>query len=430
MVPLLYFCKVKTSTLRLVVILATISIVGITITQVYWVRKAFDLNQADFDRQVNTALVGVAQQFFKLNDAPSPANNPVVQVSTNYYAVMLNSDINPNVLEFLLQTEFEKRNIKADFEYGIYDCSQECMVYGKFVSNGAIRRDLDLSNLPKLVNASYYFGVRFPGRELQLVNQMGIWTFSSLVLLVVIIFFAYALFVIFRQRRLSEIQKDFINNMTHEFKTPLSTISLSAEVLRQQAHNPQPDRMLNYTSIIEQETNRMRQHLERMLQVARLDRTDIELKKEIINMHDLIRETVTSMQPILNGKNVSVVFHFESEQANVAGDRHHLTNIIFNLLDNALKYTIVQPEVDISTSAHGKGMVVQIKDNGIGISEEHQKKVFQKFYRVPTGNVHTVKGFGLGLSYVKQVVEAHNGTVSMASELNKGSLVTIYLPTV
>lgn len=430
MVPLLYFCNVKTSTLRIVVILAALSIVGITITQVYWVRKAFDLNQADFDRQVNTALLGVAQQFFKLNDTPSPANNPVVQVSTNYYAVLLNSDINPNVLEFLLQTEFEKRNIKADFEYGIYDCSQECMVYGKFVSNGAIKRDLDLSNLPKLANTSYYFGVRFPDRELQLVNQMGIWTFSSLVLLVVIIFFAYALFVIFRQRRLSEIQKDFINNMTHEFKTPLSTIALSAEVLRQQAYQPQPDRMLNYTSIIEQETNRMRQHLERMLQIARLDKADIQLKREAIDIHELIKDTVTSMQPILNEKNSSVVFSFESKQATVSGDRHHLTNIIFNVLDNAIKYTFVQPEVTITTATQGKGMVLQIKDNGIGISSEHQKKVFQKFYRVPTGNVHTVKGFGLGLSYVKQVVEAHNGTVSMISELNRGSLLTIYLPAV
>jgi len=220
--------------------LAALSIAGITITQIYWVRKAFDLKQADFDRQVNTALLSVAQQFFKINNAPAPVNNPVVQISTNYYAVMLNSDINPNVLEFLLQTEFEKRNIKADFEYGIYDCSQECMVYGKAIWTGISTSDIDLTTLPKLKNSSYYFGVRFPDREVQLVNQMGIWTFSSLVMVLVIIFFAYALFVIFRQRKLSEIQKDFINNMTHEFKTPLSTISLSAEVLRNQGVYTQP----------------------------------------------------------------------------------------------------------------------------------------------------------------------------------------------
>lgn len=418
----------KTSTLRIVVILAAICIAGITTTQVYWVRKAFDLKQADFDRQVNTALLSVAQQFFKINNAPIPAINPVIQISTNYYAVMLNSDINPGMLEFLLKTEFDKRNIKADFEYGIYDCSQECMVYGKAIWTGNPRLDQDFATMPSLVNASYYFGVRFPDRGAELLNQMGIWTFSSLVLVLVIIFFAYALFVIFRQRKLSEIQKDFINNMTHEFKTPLSTISLSAEVLRNQAYHPQSERVLNYTNIIEQETVRMRQHLERMLQVARLDKTEWQLKKELVNMHQLIQETVESMQPILQEKMASVLFTFESQRYEVLGDRHHLSNIIFNVLDNALKYTNQQPEVTITTSNQGTMFFVQVKDNGIGISTEHQKKIFQKFYRVPTGNVHTVKGFGLGLSYVRQVMEAHGGSISLKSELDKGSTFTLKFP--
>jgi two-component system, OmpR family, phosphate regulon sensor histidine kinase PhoR len=424
---------VKTSTLRIVVILAALSIIGITITQVYWVRKAFDLQQGDFDRQVNTALLSVAQQFFKINNTPSPANNPVMRVSTNYYAVMLNSDINANVLEFLLKTEFEKRNIKADFEYGIYDCSQECMIYGKQVfgkqvSISSKEPELSLASLPPLPNASYYFGVRFPGREVQLVNQMGIWTFSSVVLLVVIIFFAYALFVIFKQKRLSEVQKDFINNMTHEFKTPLSTISLSVEVFRQQAILPQPERMLSYALIIEQETNRMRQHLERMLQVAQLDRADMQLKKEPLDIHQLIREIVDSLQPLLVEKKASIVFSFQIDNPTVQGDKHHLVNVIFNLLDNALKYSTNQPEITITTRQKAKGVMIEVKDSGIGILPEHQKKVFQKFYRVPTGNVHNVKGFGLGLSYVKQVIRAHQGNVTLKSEVNEGSVFMIYLP--
>lgn len=419
---------VKTSTLRIVVMLAALSIAGITITQIYWVRRAFDLKQADFDRQVNTALLSVAQQFFKINNTPAPANNPVVQISTNYYAVMLNSDINPNVLEFLLQTEFEKRNIKVDFEYGIYDCSQECMVYGKALWTGASTREVDLTTLPKLKNSSYYFGIRFPDREVQVVNQMGIWTFSSLVMVFVIIFFAYALFVIFRQRKLSEIQKDFINNMTHEFKTPLSTIALSAEVLRSKGVYAQPERVQNYTTIIEQETVRMRQHLERMLQVARLDNADMQLKKEQVDMNLLIQETVESMRPILEEKKASVVFVFESLRPTIQGDRHHLSNIVFNVLDNAVKYANTMPEITIKTQDAGRFVQIQIQDNGIGISSDHQKKVFQKFYRVPTGNVHTVKGFGLGLSYVKQVVEAHGGTISLQSEPGKGSLFILKLP--
>lgn len=391
-------------------------------------RKAFDLKQADFDRQVNTALLSVAQQFFTINGSPPPANNPVVQISTNYYAVTLNSDINANVLEFLLRTEFEKRNIKADFEYGIYDCSQECMVHGRSVSADVIQRDLDLSNLPRLANSSYYFGVRFPGREAQLINQMGIWTFSSVVLLVVIIFFAYALFVILKQKKLSEIQKDFINNMTHEFKTPLSTIALSAEVLRQQAEQPKAERTLNYTTIIEQETQRMRQHLERMLQIARLDRTDLQLKKEPVNVHELITDTISNMQPAIQEKHAVVKLFLESSAFVIAGDRHHISNVLFNLLDNALKYSGETPDVTIRSNAVNKGIRVEIIDSGIGISTEHQKLIFQKFYRVPTGKVHNVKGFGLGLSYAQQVVNAHGGHIRVCSEKDKGSTFSLYLP--
>jgi two-component system phosphate regulon sensor histidine kinase PhoR len=421
---------VKSSTLRIVVVLAALSIVGITITQVYWVRKAFDLQRADFDRQVNTALLSVAQQFFELQNTPPPANNPVEQLSTNYFVVMLNSDINPSMLEFLLRTEFEKRNIKADFEYGIYDCSQECMVYGKVAEAGLIKSEPKIEALPKLKNASYYFGVRFPGRELQLINQMGIWTFSSLVLLVVIIFFAYALFVILRQRRLSEIQKDFINNMTHEFKTPLSTISLSAEVLREQARQNNEVRSLSYTNIIDQETDRMRQHLERLLQVAKLDKADMELKREKIDAHELLNNVISSLQPQFNDKEVDISLAFTATSTNITADHHHLSNVFINVFDNAIKYTEAKPSIKVTTRQSGKFILIQISDNGIGIAPEYQTRIFHKFFRVPTGNIHNVKGFGLGLSYVKQVIETHKGKVSVSSQLNEGTTLSIYLPIV
>lgn len=420
----------KSSTLRIVVVLAALSIMGITITQVYWVRKAFDLQRSDFDRQVNTALLSVAQQFFALQNTPPPANNPVEQLSTNYFVVMLNSDINPSMLEFLLRTEFEKRNIKADFEYGIYDCSQECMVYGKVAAAGLIKNEPKLEALPKLKNASYYFGVRFPGRELQLINQMGIWTFSSLVLLVVIVFFAYALFVILRQRRLSEIQKDFINNMTHEFKTPLSTISLSAEVLREQARQNNEVRSLSYTNIIDQETDRMRQHLERLLQVAKLDKADMELKRETLDVHQLIDNVLTGMQPQFNDKNVTVSLAFTATNAKISADLHHVNNVFINVFDNAMKYTETKPFIKVTSRQNGKFILIQVTDNGIGIAPEYQTKIFHKFFRVPTGNIHNVKGFGLGLSYVKQVIEAHKGKVSVSSQLNEGTTLSIYLPTI
>jgi two-component system, OmpR family, phosphate regulon sensor histidine kinase PhoR len=421
---------VKSSTIQFIIVLATLSILGITITQIYWVRRAFDLQEAEFNRQVNTALFNVAAQIFNINNTPSPANNPVKQISTNYFIVMVNSEIDANLLEFLLRTEFERRTIQVDFEYGIYDCTNEKMVYGNYVKLSESNSRIDPStSLPKWSDSGYYFGVQFPNREAQILNQMGIWSFSSAVLLVVIIFFGYTLFVILKQKRLSEIQKDFINNMTHEFKTPISTIAVSTEVLKDPTINHQPERLLQYASIIENENKRLKQHVERVLQMAQLDKEDVGLKKELINLHEIVEEVVNGMRIPLEEKNGTISLDLLAADSGMQADRHHLTNVIFNLLDNAIKYGSANPAIEIRTRQQPGKIVITIQDNGIGISDEHQKRIFQKFYRVPTGNLHDVKGFGLGLYYVKQIVEAHRGRISLKSKNGQGSTFTIMFPT-
>lgn len=420
----------KSSTIRLIVVLATLCIVGITITQVYWVKRAFDLKEAEFERQVNTALINVAQQIFSFSNTPAPANNPVKQLSTNYFVVMVNSEIDASLLEFLLRTEFEKRNVKADFEYGIYDCTHEKMVYGNYVSMRDAKEKTDpAKKLPNWTNQGYYFGVQFPNREAQILNQMGIWSFSSIVLLLVIVFFAYTLFVILKQKRLSEIQKDFINNMTHEFKTPIATIAVSAEVLKNPDILKQPERLLSYTTIIENENKRLKKHVERVLQMARLDsKEDIDLKKENINLHEVIQEVVAGMHVTLQEKQGKVELFLNAGNPVINADRHHVTNVIYNLLDNAIKYCKENPVIEIRTKQDGKGIVLEIQDNGIGVGEENQKRIFQKFFRVPTGNIHDVKGFGLGLNYVKQIVEAHRGKISLESVVGNGCTFKVFIP--
>ena len=419
----------KTATIRLIVVLATLSIVGITITQGYWVKRAFDLKEDEFERQVNTALLNVAQQIFSFSGTPSPANNPVKQLSTNYFVVMVNSEIDASLLEFLLRTEFEKRSIKTDFEYGIYDCTNEKMVYGNYVAlREAVEKNSIEKNLPKWSNQGYYFGVQFPNREAQILNQMGIWIFSSLVLVLVIVFFSYTLFVILKQKRLSEVQKDFINNMTHEFKTPIATIAVSTEVLKNPAIIHHPERLLNYATIIESENHRLKQHVERVLQMAKLDKDHIELKKENVNLHDVIEEVVRGMRVPLQEKGGEVILNLQAEQPVIHVDKLHITNVIYNLLDNAIKYCNSNPMITIITKQNIKTLALEMKDNGIGIQDADQRKIFQKFYRVPTGNVHNVKGFGLGLNYVKQIVESHRGKVGLTSQPGNGSLFSIYLP--
>jgi len=418
---------VKNSTIRFIVILATLSIVGITITQLYWVRRAFDLKEAEFERTVTAALYTVAQQIYEIKDTPSPANNPVKQLSTNYFVVMVNSEINARLLEFLLRTEFEKRNIVVDFEYGVYDCTREQMVYGNYVPLKSKQRTTSQS-LPEWANKGYHFGVQFPNREAHIINQMGIWSFSSIVLLVVIVFFGCTLFVILKQKRLSEIQKDFINNMTHEFKTPISTIAVSTAVLKDPSIVDNPERLLSYATIIEKENTRLKQQVERVLQMAKLDKEEISLKRECVEVHQLIGDAIRNTSWALHEKQGEVNTIFEATQPEIQADKLHVTNVLTNLIDNAIKYCKGKPAITIQTANTTKGVLIEVKDNGIGISAENQKRVFQKFYRVPTGNVHDVKGFGLGLNYVKTIIQAHGGNVTLTSQLEKGSIFSIYLP--
>ena len=413
------------TTLRTVIILAALSIAGITFTQVYWVRKAFDIRENQFYRDVNTSLSNVAEKIYEINKTPNPVNNPVSQLSTNYFAVLVNGPIDASVLEFLLKSEFEKHNISDDFEYGIYDCAEKCMVGGNYISPGKAKLISHFPETPKLNNDGYYFAVQFPRLEANILSQMGIWGFSSAVMLVVIFFFVYTLFVILKQRRLSEIQKDFINNMTHEFKTPISTIAISTEVLKDPAIVHTPERLLNYATIIQNENQRLKQQVERVLQMAKLDEDDIGLKMEETDIHELIREVVKNNLVAIESKRGKVHLELNAKSTIKKVDRLHFTNVIYNLLDNAIKYNNSIPVLTITTTDHDSDLRISVSDNGIGIRTEEQGKVFHKFYRVPTGNLHDVKGFGLGLNYAKLIVEKHGGKISVVSEVGKGSTFVI-----
>jgi len=406
----------KGGTIRLLLVVGVVCVVGITITQIYWFRQAFNAQEDRFDRQVNTALYNVAREIFQFNKRPAPAVNPIKQLSTNYYVVMINTEIDANLLENLLVNEFKRNDLQADFEYGIYDCTNEKMVYGNYVSFEPGQQANASSSLPVWEDQSYYFGVQFPQKSAQITNRMGIWLFSSVVLLIVIAFFAYALFVILKQKRLSEVQRDFINNMTHEFKTPISTISVAAQVLKDPQIVGQPQRLQNYAHIIDTENQRLKSQVERVLTVASLDQES--MKKEKVDLHDLIRSS---------SHRGTIITELRARNSEVVGDPLHLTNVLYNLLDNAIKYCDQHPVVKITTHNNKGSVCLSITDNGIGISSDHLKKVFHKFYRVPTGNIHDVKGFGLGLNYVQTIVEAHGGSITLQSALGQGSTFNLIL---
>ena len=417
----------KSITIRWVVLGAAISVIGIVFTQIYWVRKAFALEEQQFEQGVNIALYNVTKRLSDFNQSVMPTMNPVKQLSGNYFIVNVNDVIDANVLEHYLKDEFSKRNITADFEYGIYDCSTDEMVYGDYISFIDKSNPVDDPSLQKYDEFNYYFGVRFPQRTAFITSKMGIWIFSTLILLVVIVFFTSTIFIILRQKRLSEVQKDFINNMTHEFKTPISTIGISADVLLQQGAISEPVRLKRYAEIIRSEASRLNLQVLRVLQMARIDKEKQKLRLQPVPLVPLITDIVNSAREKAAAKGGTIEFNHDIAPE-VMADQVHLSNIVNNLLENAVQYCTDQPKVEVSLYELKNQITISIKDNGIGIAPEHQKKVFDKFFRVPKGNVHDVKGFGIGLNYVQNMIKAHHWKISLDSQLNIGSTFKIQIP--
>src|SRR5689334_3652612 len=234
------------------------------------------------------------------------------------------------------------------------------MIYGGYVPLQTAKDKITRKELPAWASQGYHFGVQFPNRAAHITNQMGIWSFSSVVLLLVIVFFSYTLFVILKQKRLSEIQKDFINNMTHEFKTPIATIAVSTEVLKDPGIVHQPERLLNYTTIIEKENLRLKQQVERVLQMARLDKEDIGLKKEHVDVHQLIHDAIRNTSLAIQQKQGTVRTALTATIHELQADKLHLTNVFNNLLDNAIKYCKEIPSISIQTGNHNNGIMIEV----------------------------------------------------------------------
>ncbi|WP_448518132.1 sensor histidine kinase [Rhodoflexus sp.] len=418
-------------TLRRLVIPATLSILGIIITQIYWVSNAFNLKEKQLDQRIHIALQTVAEQIAAYNKSTLPNSDVVNQVASDYFIVNVNDMIDVNILELYLKREFSRVNLQLDFEYGIYDCTTDQMMYGSYVSSKKNDENTIVTReLPKYDKFIYYFGVNFPQKKQYLLYDMRLWAVSSLLILALVVFFGYALYVILAQRRLAEIQKDFVDNMTHEFQTPIATISIAADVLLNPEIVKQPDRLARYAQIIKKETQRLQKQVESILQANRAERVGLTLQKELINLNDLVQEVIGHFQLQLKEKQAEARIQLSLHPAPliVHADGSHLTNLIINLLDNAVKYAGNHPEIHLRTTTENGRILLQVADNGPGIPAKYRNKIFQKFYRIPTGNLHNVKGFGLGLHYVSNIVKAHGWQIRLNCPESGGSVFEIVIP--
>lgn len=399
--------------IRYVVLLGAFAIIGIIAIQLYFMKKEWSNKEKQFAQTVTICLRNVATKIYKFNNTAPSTPNPVRQLSSNYFVVDVNSEIDARILEHYLKTEFERYNIQTDFEFGIYNCETDVMEYGNYIfHNGKVKQYAESVDLPKYKGYNYYFGVNFPLLNNTIAGDMTIWFFLIGILIVSVVFFAYSIFVILQQKKLSELQRDFINNMTHEFKTPIASITIAADVISNPQSLKEPARILTYGSVIKQEVSRLNDQVDKVLQIARIEKSGFHLRLEMLDLNAIIMQAVENCLSNHEEK-VNIKTFLSNDVGKVEGDRMHLTNIFYNLLDNAVKYGGETPEIIIKSNAKANRIIVTVSDNGSGIPRAHQKRVFQKFYRIPTANVHDVKGFGLGLFYVKSICDAHHWKISL-----------------
>ncbi len=460
-----------------IIIVMSVALLGIAVTQYIWIKAQVDLDEKNFDDRVIMSMNNVKlllqedtetrefvtdfytskrkSIFGKENEllskmlSPKSANfnNNSMELAglmKDLYPNDLLESINRSNLDRYLKEELQDQGIDLKYDYGVYSNKLNDFVIrnGKFAvqvidtessTAGKDRGLYDSQYKVQLFNEEEgspgYLKIFFPGKTSWLWAKVVPSMLSSLVFTsLILLCFAYTIFIIFRQKKVSEMKTDFINNMTHEFKTPIATISLATDSITNNSVIKNEDKIKRFTSIIQQENRRMLNQVEKVLQMARIDKQDYELKLTAVNINDVVRQAAENSRLKVRQRDGEILTHLDATVPPIEADMTHISNIVHNLLDNAEKYSTEKPQISVSTRRNNDGITIDVSDNGIGMTKESLKHIFDKFYRVHTGNRHDVKGFGLGLSYVKALVDAHNGSIKVTSELGKGSTFSLFLP--
>jgi two-component system phosphate regulon sensor histidine kinase PhoR len=418
----------KNSTIRLIVLFSALALVGIIVTQTFWIKKAIEITRKNYEHRAYSAL-GATMFEMRRDYYKFPAKKKFCANINNDSIII--EIMQPVVFDSVLRKYIGFSHLESNYEFAIAKSKNDSIIFAtkhfdKYVKTETVFRHT-LSMFYR--DESYHVKLIFPGFQKTLISNVWGWLILSFSFLLVIIFcFCFIIFAVYRQKRLSEMKTDFINNMTHEFKTPISTITLASEVLVNSNKDTAIEKIHRYSKIIYDENLRMRSQVDKVLQMAQYDRKNFEISKELLDIHELIQQSVNNFCLEDNNNAADVVLDLKAKNYNIYADSMHMVNIIKNLVDNAFKYSPKDPKIEVSTYDKDGHLVIVVKDNGIGISEKYQKYVFDRFYRVPTGDVHDVQGSGIGLYYVKTMVEAHSGTINLESEPGVGSKFEVVLP--
>ncbi len=415
----------------IIVVLITLSVLGTIYIQVSWIKNAIDLRKQQNEQDIAIAVSRIKQEFYqrffnKIGQLPTNESSEEFYLQTfsvNYFS---EEEINQVVSQSI-----KRSGVKQPYEYVIIDIFRTPI----FMSAGYRIEYIEQSREVQLTtnNSNYKekLYLYFEDDDNYIIRQLGPVIIAS-ILMTTIIISAFALTVrtMFSQKKLSEIKSDFINNMTHELKTPLATISLAIDALTNEKVIGDPEKIRYYSTMIKDENKRMNKQVEKILQSARIERQEVKLNLQELNAHEIIRKVTDNLALQIQDREGSLTLNLQASRQTIKADEVHFSNIIFNLLDNAIKYSKDAPRIEVETLLHGGFFALRVRDHGIGMNKETQNRVFEKFYRAHTGNLHNVKGFGLGLSYVKGMVDAHGGKIKVDSTPGKGSTFTVLFPLV
>lgn len=379
------------------------------------------------EREDEKASLEKFNRIFRMNDVEKEYIRSFVMGETA--KLPIHNRVSTASIENVISKELKSRGLNSSFEYGIYD---------KGLATKVRSEDFELDSqgtyrVPLFVNengqSDYELFVNFTGKRQVVLSSITVMAALSIIFtLIIVIAYSSALSQLIRQRQISEIKTDFINNMTHEFKTPIATINLALDAIKNPKVMSDPKKVEYYHKLIRDENRRMHAQVENVLRISRLEKNELDLKKERIDLHDLVEEAITHVELIVEDRGGYVKTHLGALRSSVLANQSHFTNVIVNLLDNAVKYSEEEPKVDIYTENVKNFIILKVRDQGSGMTRNVQRKAFEKFYREHTGDIHNVKGHGLGLAYVKRIVDDHHGTISVTSERGKGSTFIIKLP--
>lgn len=384
--------------------------------QLILLNQAFLFEKKEMENKIHFALQDVVKKIYADNNSSLPITNQIQKVSDNYYIVNVNDVFENNILEHYLKTELNKVKLGQDFEYAIYDCSTDDMVYGNYISSSGEATKKCEDCFTKDNNLIYYFAIRFPHLKQSFYSSLKQYWIFTFVLFLVLIIYVYSVFLLLKQKRYTELQTDFINNMTHEFKTPLSSILIASNFANSQKEIKENAKLSKYVQIIIEQSNKLNQHIEQILSLAKTDSHQIQLQKTAIDLNknlELIKEN-------LKLKHIKD-FNFTIDKSTkilIKADSFHFYNLLYNLIDNAIKYGTEKPKVDIKVVETNSHLTIQLNDNGPGIPEKDLPFIFDKFYRVSRKDTEEIEGFGIGLAYVKKICELHNWKIKVKNTDN------------